>query len=227
MNNISLISFDCYGTLIDWESGILNSLSNILRSHQLELQDEKILSLYAELESACETGPFKPYRQVLNQVVVELGKRLAFEPSAEEIQSLANGVGRWKPFPDTIQALKKLKSRFRLAVISNVDDDLFMETARHLEVEFDFVVTALQVQSYKPSIQNFEFAFTKFGILKSQWMHAAQSLYHDIEPANAFGVKTIWVNRREGKQGQGAVPDSNAKPDLIFPDLKSLADGLI
>lgn len=227
MENIELISFDCYGTLVDWESGILKSLGQILRQHSKNLSDEEILALYAELEPACEKGAFKPYREVLNEVVRQLGKRLNFVPSQDEIHSLAEGLKDWKPFPDTRDALKKLKRRFKLAVISNVDDDLFTATAAQLGIEFDFVVTALQVGDYKPSLRNFEFAFSKFGIEKKNWLHAAQSIYHDLAPADSLGIQTVWVNRRQGKESQGAVPASDFQPGRVVPDLKSLADFLL
>ena len=129
----------------------------------------------------------------------------------------------WVPFSDTVNALKKLKAKFKLAILSNVDDDLFAISAKHLKVKFDYIITAEQIRSYKPSLNNFKFAIKKIGIPKDKILHIAQSLYHDIAPAKELGLSTIWINRRNGKEGFGATPPASAKPDMEFPDLKSLA----
>ena len=117
-----------------------------------------------------------------------------------------------------------MKQRYRLAVISNTDDDLFAQTARALEVPFDFVITAEQVGAYKPSTKNFTYALDKVGVAKERWLHVAQSRFHDVAPARSLGLATVWVNRRSGKPGHGATAASDATPDLEVPNLKSLAD---
>ena len=128
-----------------------------------------------------------------------------------------------KMFPDTVAALARLKTRYQLGVISNVDDDLFAGSARQLGVDFDWVVTAQQVRSYKPSTNNFERALERIGRPRSEILHCAQSLFHDVGPANGMGLATVWVDRRAGKSGTGATPPSSAKPDLTVPDLATLA----
>jgi 2-haloacid dehalogenase len=222
-SRFQVLTFDCYGTLIDWESGIRQAFKPLLASHGKTLSDDRILELYAELESATEAGPFKPYRQVLEEVVSGLGKRLTFTPTVAEIQSLPLSLHGWQPFPDTVAALRRLKSKYKLAVISNVDDDLFAATARLLQVSFSDVITAQQVGSYKPSRNNFEVALTRLGVPREQVLHVAQSLFHDIAPAKALGLATVWVNRRAGKQGAGATRPASVRPDLEVPDLATLA----
>jgi 2-haloacid dehalogenase len=221
------ITFDCYGTLIDWESGIINAITPILHSHGIKLDGETILRLYAEIEPLCEAGDFKPYREVLTAVMDEMGKRLGFVPTTEERLGLVNSIGNWPPFPDTIGALKKLQGSSLLGVISNVDDDLFEQTSKALGIKFSEVVTALQVGFYKPSMEVFEFARMKMEVSPIKWMHVAQSRYHDIAPASQMGITTVWINRRSGKAGEGAVPSANVTADYEFPDMKSFVDWML
>jgi 2-haloacid dehalogenase len=218
------LTFDCYGTLIDWESGILGALRPILAAHGRRLSDAGILELYAAIEAQLESGPYLPYRDILDGVMIKMAARLAFSPTEHEVHSLSNSLPHWPPFPDTVPALRRLASRYRLAIISNVDDDLFAGTARHLEVRFDPVVTAQQARSYKPSQNNFRLALERIGLPTGQILHVAQSLYHDIAPAKDLGLSTVWINRRAGKPGPGATPPASAAADLILPDLASLAD---
>ncbi|RMF85781.1 MAG: haloacid dehalogenase type II [Nitrospinota bacterium] len=218
----TVLSFDCYGTLIDWETGILEALRPVLSAHHLAVDAEQLLRLYAELESRAESGEYRRYREVLQQVMEGLGERLGFTPSLEERNCLVQSLPHWQPFPDTVEALKAFKNRFRLAIISNIDDDLFAQSARHLQVPFDWVITAEQVRSYKPSLQNFRFALDRIGVPSDQILHVAQSRYHDIVPAQTLGLSTVWVNRRQGKEGEGATPPAQGTPDLEVPDLRSL-----
>ncbi|MDP8951815.1 MAG: haloacid dehalogenase type II [Actinomycetota bacterium] len=222
-----VISFDCYGTLIDWERGIVSGLRPVLRNHGVEATDEEILNLHAQIEHELQSGSTKghyvKYRSVLEQEVREAGKRWGFEPEPFEVRSLADSLRRWRPFPDTVEALEMLKERYKLAIISNVDDGLFALTACHLEVEFDWIVTAEQAGTYKPSTNNFEVAIERMGVERGRLVHAAESLFHDVAPAGSLGISTVWVHRRAGKGGFGATPPSDARPDLEVPDLKTLA----
>ncbi len=216
------LTFDCYGTLIDWEQGILGALQPILHSHDRALSDDQVLELYSELESEIESGNFKPYRDVLNEVVKGFGKRLGFKPSQEEAQALAESLRDWKPFPETVASLKSLAGRYRLCVISNIDDDLFVPTSRWLEVPFHAVITALQARSYKPSLQNFNLALGRTGATKNEVLHIAESLFHDIAPTRTLGIKNVWVNRRKGRAS--ASKRISITPDLEVPDLRALVD---
>jgi 2-haloacid dehalogenase len=133
-------------------------------------------------------------------------------------------VQAWPAFPDSSPALQALQEKYKLAIISNIDDDLFTFSARKLQVQFDWVITAQQARSYKPSLQNFHLAFERIGLPRTKMLHVAQSLFHDIVPAKALGLSTVWVNRRHNKAGFGATPPAQARPDLEVPDLQTLAE---
>jgi 2-haloacid dehalogenase len=222
-SRFTTISFDCYGTLIDWESGILPVVRAVLASHGQSLPDAALLELYGEFEAQAESGPYQSYRNVLQAVVRAFANRLHFEASSGEIRSLAESVPAWPPFPDTVQALRELQKHYKLVVISNIDDDLFAETRKNLGVEFDGVITAQQAKSYKPSINNFQIALRTLALSSDRLLHAAQSIYHDVVPARSLGIATVWVNRKSARPGIGAVRVSAGQPDLEVPDLASLA----
>jgi 2-haloacid dehalogenase len=216
------LTFDCYGTLIDWDSGILSALRPILAAHGRNLSDAGILELFAAIERVEEGGEYRTYRQILETVITKMAARLSFPIMTQDVRSLPDSLGDWPPFPDTVEALRKLKIRYKLAVISNTDDDLFARTATHLQVPFDAVITAQQARSYKPSLNNFRLALQRLGAEREQVLHVAQSLHHDIEPANELGWKCVWVNRR-GRPGASGGPAGRAKPDLVVPDMATLA----
>jgi 2-haloacid dehalogenase len=222
-DSFEILSFDCYGTLIDWESGILSALAPILKRHGRKAPPADLLEAFAALEAAAEAGPYRPYRDVLRQVTEGLGQRFGFEPDEAERGALPTSLGGWPAFPDTREALAALKTRYRLAILSNIDDDLFAGTALSLGVAFDWVVTARQIGSYKPSPENFRAALARFAAPKEKVLHVAQSLFHDIAPAKSLGLSTVWVNRRRGNPGAGATPSGSARPDLEVPDLRTLA----
>lgn len=222
-SRFSTISFDCYGTLIDWESGLLPNLRSILAAHGHQLADAALLELYGQFESEAQAGAYQSYRAVLESVVQKFGQRCGFEPTATERSVLHESIPSWLPFPDTVEALQRLQRRFRLAVISNIDDDLFAATRKHLGVEFAAVITAQQARSYKPSINNFQIAIQRLGLSPDKLLHAAQSIFHDVIPAQSLGLSTVWVNRKSARPGVGAVRQASAKPDLEVPDMASLA----
>jgi 2-haloacid dehalogenase len=219
-----ILTFDCYGTLINWEAGILPALHRILSAHSKHIGDADLLKLYGDFELCAEQPPFQPYRQVLGSVVRQFGTELGFTPTAEEVRSLADSLPAWKPWPDTVTALRQLKTRFRLAILSNVDDDLFAGTRPQLEVAFDEVVTAQQARAYKPSIDLFNLALRRIQTPAHRVLHIGQSIYHDVVPAQALGLATVWVNRPSARPGIGAVKSAEAKPDMIVASLKELAD---
>ena len=219
-----VLTFDCYGTMIDWESGIFSALRPILAAHKKPIVDSELLQLYSELEASAEQGEFLRYRDVLQSVVRGFGEGLGFTPTAAEVRSLPESLANWQPFPDTVEALRKLESRYQLAVISNVDDDLFAATAPKLEVAFDHVITAQQAGCYKPCMKIFTLAEERMGVARDQWLHVGQSIYHDVIPAQSLGIATVWVNRPSPRPGAGAAKAAAGKPDLEVPDLKTLAD---
>jgi 2-haloacid dehalogenase len=222
LRDYSVLTFDCYGTLIDWEAGLRAAFANVFAAHRITIDDEQLLRHFAENESALEHGPFIEYKAVLRGVLEAIGKVYGFHPTPDELDRFANSVGDWPPFPDSGPSLRALQSRYKLVVISNVDDDLFARSAEKLGVTFDDVITAQQLRSYKPSLGNFRAALARIGVPRERVLHVAQSLYHDIAPAKALGWSAVWVNRRAGKSG-GATPDASARPDLEVPDLATLA----
>jgi 2-haloacid dehalogenase len=217
------LTFDCYGTLIDWEAGILAALKPMLAAHDRLVGDEEILEMYGALESEIEAGDYRRYRDVLRMVTERIAARLSFTLQEAEIDALPESLKRWLPFPDTVEALRKLKSRYKLGVISNTDNDLFAETSKLLMVPFDFVVTAEQARSYKPSRRNFHLALERIGLPKEKILHCAQSLFHDIVPAKELGIANVWVNRRAERKGPGATLPADAKPDVTVTSLEELA----
>lgn len=223
-DDFDVLTFDCYGTLIDWADGISTALQPILRTYDVELGDEELFRHYGEFERDVEAGEYVSYREVLRRVVRRFGDRLGFAPTNAEVDRFADSVGDWPPFDDTNEALRRLGDHFRLAVVSNVDDDLFQDTARYFDVEFTDVITGEQVRAYKPALDHFEAAFTRLGVPPNRILHVAQSVYHDVNPAGRLGIACVWV-RRYGEQFDPSTPQS--EPVETVPDLASLADVLL
>jgi 2-haloacid dehalogenase len=222
-----VLTFDCYGTLINWEAGILPALHRILSAHGKNMDDATLLKRYGDFEQRSEQGKFRPYREVLESVVHQFGDELRFTPTAAEARSLPDSLPTWKPWPDTVAALRQLKTRFRLAILSNVDDDLFALTRPQLEVDFDEVITAQQAQAYKPSLKLFELALSRIHAPAHRVLHVGQSIYHDVIPAQALGLATVWVNRPSARPGVGAVKAADASPDLTVTSLAELAEAAV
>ena len=215
MRRYDIVTFDCYGTLIDWERGIANAF----RDAGLELDRDGVLRAYAEHEPAAEAPPFRPYRDVLGDTARRVARALGWD--AADSSFLAESLPSWTPFPDTNAALARLRGAgYRLGILSNVDDDLLAATRRHLSVDFDLVITAQQVRSYKPGHAHFVAARSAIG--GAPWLHAAESNFHDIVPTNALGIENAWINRR------GALPLAGGVPTLgEFRDLAALADAIV
>lgn len=222
-SRFEILTFDCYGTLINWEDGILRCLQGILAKHGKNSDDATMLRLYGDFEARAEQGEYRPYREVLHMVVRRFGEELGFTPTPAEIQSLPESLPSWKPYPDTVRALRDLQKQYRLAIISNVDDDLFAATQPQLEVRFDQTVTAQQAQAYKPSSKIFELALSRIRVPAHRILHVGQSIYHDVIPAQALGLATVWVNRPSARAGVGAVKAVSGHPDLEVTGLTELA----
>ena len=226
-SRFEILSFDCYGTLIDWEAGLLPVIHRILAAHEKDIDDATLLKLYGDfeqrLEQTAEQGAFRPYREVLESVVRQFGVEFAFSPTLEEARSLPDSLPKWKPWPDTLAALRQIKTRFRLAILSNVDDDLFAGTLPQLGVDFDAVITSRQARAYKPALEIFELALSRVQAPAHRVLHVGQSIYHDVIAAQALGLATVWVNRPSARPGIGAVKAAQANPDLTVPSLAALA----
>ncbi len=222
-NRFEILTFDCYGTLINWEEGILRCMHHILAAHEKDRNDATILQLYGDFEARAEREEYCRYREVLQSVVEQFGEHLGFTPTDQEVRSLPESLALWKAWPDTVSALRELQTRFRLAIISNVDDDLFAATQPQLGVEFKQVITAERARAYKPSRKIFELALSLVGVPAQRILHVGQSVYHDVLPAQALGLATVWVNRPSARAGVGAVIAADASPDLQVSSLAQLA----
>ena len=218
------LTFDTYGTLIDWERGILNALQVVLSPHDVTASEDQLLETYARHEAEVERGVYRTYREVLASAVRGLCADLGVDPSDRAVADFSASVGEWPAFPDTAAALRRLAGRFRLGVLTNCDDDLFAGSNRRLGVTFDWIVTAQQARGYKPRPENFELLFRTVDVPRERILHVAQSLFHDHVPAKALGMATVWIDRRHDKPGFGATPPADATPDLVCPDMRTFAD---
>jgi 2-haloacid dehalogenase len=214
-----VLTFDCYGTLIDWETGLKTALGAALG---IETDDDH-LERFARHEASLEAGPYLPYRAVLSAAAAGVGDELGHRPEAPALEAFGGSVAAWPAFPDSAAALASLASRFRLGVITNCDDDLFAASAARLGDPFTWVITAQQAQAYKPSLRPFELAFARIDVPRSRILHVAQSLFHDHVPAKALGLTTVWVDRRAGRPGAGATPPAASTPDLRVTSMAELA----
>jgi 2-haloacid dehalogenase len=217
------LTFDCYGTLIDWETGILDALRPVLARHGAERDDDALLAAFARHEADLEAGPYRSYREVLAGALQAIGAEEGFVASEEELAAFGASVADWPAFPDSADALAQLQTRFELGVITNCDDDLFAASNRRLGVTFDWVVTAQQARGYKPGLRGFELAFERSPVPRERILHVAQSLFHDHVPAKRLGMTTVWIDRRAGRAGFGATPPARAEPDLRVPDMRTFA----
>ncbi len=228
--NIEALSFDCYGTLIDWEVGIATALGQWIRENGRDIEAERLLELYAEIETAIEAAtPAKPYPEVLTEVLSQIGARLDVPVVPESGVLFANSILAWPAFPDAGAALEQLGTQYRLFVLSNVDRESFGVSAERLGINFDGVITQQDVGSYKPDQRGFERLVSMVegsGIDRARLIHVAQSLFHDHVPAKQAGLSTVWINRRQGRSGWGATPSprSLVAPDWEYSSMGCFAD---
>jgi 2-haloacid dehalogenase len=224
---VDALTFDCYGTLIDWETGLSTALQPIMAAHGIAASGDDVLERYARHEAAAEAGPYRRYREVLAAGLGGIAAELGFAPTPDEVATFSGSVVDWPAFPDSAAALERLHRRFRLGVITNCDDDLFAASARRLGTDFDWAVTAEQAGSYKPNEANFRLALERVGLPQERIVHVAQSLFHDHVPAKRLGFRTVWINRRHDRPGSGATPPATATPDATYPDMASFAAAVV
>jgi 2-haloalkanoic acid dehalogenase type II len=228
LSDFKALSFDCYGTLIDWETGILVALEPLRQ--RSGVGDEELLETYGVVEFEVEQEfPSLPYSQLLEKVHARLCRRLSVPEDELEAAKLGASVGDWPAFPDSPEALSYLKQHFKLIILSNVDRLSFAGSNRRLGVEFDHIFTAQDIGSYKPDLHNFEYLVEHVeadGIPKSELLHVAQSLFHDHVPANRIGIASAWIDRRHDRPGSGAtaVPDQAPHYDFRFTTMAELAE---
>jgi len=230
LSQVKALSFDCYGTLIDWETGLKDVLNPWAAASKLLQRDDRLLELFGCHEAAVEAEhPSWLYRDVLREVMRRIGRELGADAAGETVEHLANSVGDWPAFHDSAEALQRLKQRYKLCILSNVDHHSFTGTLPRLKVEFDLVVTAEDVGSYRPSLRNFKALLDRlweFGVAPEELLHVAQSLYHDHAPAKRLGLKSAWIDRRRGMEGSGATLPPAAPPayDVSFASMREFAD---
>ena len=226
-DRFDLLTFDCYGTLVDWESGIIAAVEPICAARGTSPTDAAILAAFGEAEHLVQAECYRTYREVLALTLDRMGPSLGFRPSAAECDAFAASVGEWPPFPDTVDALQRLGARYRLGIVSNVDDDLFARSSKRLGIGFDWVVTAQQVRYYKPDTAHFEEMVLRSGVARERTLHIAQSLFHDIAPASSLGYATVHVNRPSRGGGNGATPPAQARADVEVNDMAAVAGLLL
>ena len=220
------LTFDCYGTLINWGAGIVGFLQPALRERDAHVVDDFLLEFFAETEPRAQVDGRK-YGDVLREVLRRLGERLGFTPPSELLDAFAASPAEWPPFEDTSEALRRLGERFRLAIVSNIDNALFAATAKTLGTTFAattperLLISAEDVGAYKPDPRMFAAARAALGP-NTRILHVAQSLYHDIAPATALGWDTAWIRRQTN-----AARTAAARPTWTFDTLAELADALL
>jgi 2-haloalkanoic acid dehalogenase type II len=230
LSDFDVLTFDCYGTLIDWETGICGAIGPWLLRWGLTATSEQILAAFAAAEAPQqEATPGLPYPELLARVHGAVTAHFGIAPDADVAAAFGRSIEHWPPFPDSADALAYLKRHYRLVVLSNVDRASFAHSARRLGVEFDAVYTAQDIGSYKPDPRNFEYMLARLaeqGIGREQILHTAESLYHDHIPARRFGLATCWIHRRAGRSGHGATraPEAEVRPDFRFATLAEMAD---
>jgi 2-haloacid dehalogenase len=223
LDAFDVLTFDCYGTLIDWEAGLLAALRDALPG-AADVDDDRLLELYAGHEAEAERPPYRSYREVLATGLRGVAADLRLQPADDALARFSESVRDWPAFPDSAHALRRLHGRYRLGVITNCDTDLFAASSERLGVTFDWVVTAEMARSYKPGRAGFELAFETIGIPTERILHVAQSLFHDHVTAKELGLTTVWIDRRHDRSGSGATPPAAATPDATYSSMRAFAD---
>ncbi len=220
-----VVTFDCYGTLIDWETGLVAALRTALPG-AAGVDDDVLLETYARHEAEAERPPYRTYREVLAAGLRGVASDLGLEPGDDAVAGFSESVRDWPAFEDSADALRRLHERYRLGVITNCDTDLFAVSSERLATTFDWVVTAETARSYKPELAGFELAFEVIGVPRERILHVAQSLFHDHVPARQLGLTSVWIDRRHSRPGAGATPPAEASPDATYPSMKAFADAV-
>lgn len=230
LRDFKVLTFDCYGTLIDWESGMLNALAPLTNNPGVKLTRNEILEAHARHESSQQRQtPYKRYRELLAIVYRRLAEEWGVTTSWDECVHYGNSVKDWPAFPDSADALTYLKQHYKLVILSNIDNESFAESNQKLGVDFDAVYTAEDIGSYKPSDNNFEYMLAMLktcGYKKTDILHTAESMFHDHAPANRHGLKSCWIYRRYEQQGFGATMHPGEMPhyDFRFTSMREMVE---
>jgi 2-haloalkanoic acid dehalogenase type II len=230
LTDFKVLTFDCYGTLIDWETGILNALRPLLRRDPVERSRDEVLASFARHETAQELDtPGMVYSELLAQVHGRVAAEWRIAASEADHRAFGGSVGDWPAFADSAASLSYLKQFYKLVILSNVDRKSFAESRKRLGVDFDAVYTAEDIGSYKPDLANFRCmidALKRSGHAERDILHIAQSLFHDHAPANAVGLRSVWIDRRKGAAGSGATPPppEGVRWDFCFASMAELVE---
>jgi 2-haloacid dehalogenase len=215
--NVTFVTFDVYGTLIDRDTGVYEAFAAEAARDGVELDRAELLALVREITREIEGGSYELYAEVLRRTAIEVAKRLNWDLEPSRSGFLPESVQRWKPFKETNTQLAKLAKKYKLGLLSNIDDKLLGQTRRHIPTDFDLVVTAQQVRSYKPDPAHFTECARRMGG-KRGWVHVAASHYHDVAPCVKARVPVIWVNRNKE-----TLESSQRKPTAEVPNLREAA----
>ncbi|MFQ5933571.1 MAG: haloacid dehalogenase type II [Dehalococcoidia bacterium] len=219
MPRYEVVSFDCYGTLIDWEKGMREALAALLNKKGLPLSIEALHNAYGEAELETEQGAYRSYKEVLETGVREAFRREGIELTDDEGRIFVDTIPSWPKFPETTEVLAQLKAKgYKLVILSNVDDDLIQGSVLTIGIDFDGVITAEQVRSYKPSPGHWDRMLKQFSVSKERVLHVGASYTHDITPGKELGFTVAWINRT------GEASGGDARSDHQFPDLRGLLD---
>jgi putative hydrolase of the HAD superfamily len=230
LTDFKVLTFDCYGTLIDWESGMVTGLAPLTERLDHKLTRNEILEAHARYESSQQAQtPTKRYQEVLAVVYRRLAEEWGVAVSWEDCVGYGRSIQNWPTFPDSVEALQYLKQHYRLVILSNVDNESFAASNEKLGVAFDAIYTAEDIGSYKPAAANFDYMLTMLkglGYEKSDILHTAESLFHDHAPANRHGLSSCWIYRRHGQVGFGATmtPAEMPRYDFRFNSLAEMVE---
>lgn len=232
LSDFDALSFDCYGTLIDWEDGLRGGLMKVASLSPNAPDVDTLLETYGETEAVTEREhPGTSYPDIIARSIIATGSTHGIHVPEAIAAEIGASVPQWRAFPDSREALQRLKQRYRLIILSNVDRTSFAGSNDRLCVEFDAVLTAEDIGSYKPDPRNFDALLAtieEMGIARDRLLHVAQSLFHDHVPAQAAGLATVWIDRRAGREGAGAtpLPDNAPQPGWRFTSMADFADAV-
>ena len=227
------LSFDCYGTLIDWETGIANAMRPWAQRSGLQLDDQALIAAHGRHESQVQRDlPGAPYPAVLGETLRRVGNELGVSVTGDDADDYGQSVAHWPAFPDSAEALARLAEQFKLIIVSNIDRASFAASNTRLGVTFDAIVTAEDVGSYKPHRAHFDQLFVeieRLGVARDHLLHVAESLFHDHEPAQALGLQSVWIDRRHARAGVGAtaMPSGDVSPTWRFTSLAEFAEAAL
>jgi 2-haloacid dehalogenase len=223
LDRFDALTFDCYGTLIDWERGILDTLAPVVGRDGRAVDGERLIAGYHATEASLQAGEYLPYREIAARALAEVCGECGVIVTETDRERFQQTVGTWPAFEDSAESLQRLAGRYRLGVITNCDDELFALSSQRLGVEFDWIVTAQQAGAYKPSELPFRLAFERIDVPQERILHVAQSLFHDHPTARRLGMHSVWIDRRGDSFDAGGTPSTDLA-DLAYPDMRSFAD---